>query len=957
MNQWMSQINPSEPPSEMSSVLHLIKNIFNENVLHTLFQSLPHTYVLLVDQNWNLDFITGQELKRGRINLQEYVGKNIQPLLEAYQLDLQPYLSLALAGNVVEEEMNIHRTPYWVRIFPILQAPDQNKAFIVAENMSDLNRRLQETMYRNESANEPLDVTFDDLFDLNDLQQFQDAFSSATGVASIITHPDGTPITRPSNFCVLCNDIIRKTPVGLKNCYYSDAFLGRYHPEGPVVQPCLSGGLWDAGASISVGDKHIANWLIGQIRDETQNEDKVRIYAQQIGADEEAAAQAFRQTTKMSREQFENVAKALYLLASQISALAYQNHNQVRIFRERLKAEKALEENEQKYASYISNAPYAVIISTPEGRMLDVNPMASELTGFTREELLQMSLQDFARKNGPPDAWLPVHFSPEAEKRSFEYQILGKDRFEHWWHIDSVRLDDQRVLHFVMDITEQKKREAEIQEKNDEIATYFNSSLDLMSIIDRDGVFRMLNPEWEKTLGYTVEEMLGTPFKDYIHPEDREKTDLSFKNLYTRADIQNFTNRYRRKDGSYRWIEWRSSTKGELIYSAARDITSRILAEEELRISMSRFQALFQNMTEGCALHELILGQDGIPVDYRILGVNPAFENIIGMSASEVCGKKATEAYQTPEAPYLREYSEVAITGRPVMFTTYFPPLNIHFEISASCPEPNHFVTIFTNINERVRAEEEIRQLNQNLEMKVAQRTAQLEASNRELQAFTYSVSHDLRAPLRGIDGFSQILLEDYGAILPEDGQHYLNQIRKSTQQMGNLIDDLLRLSRILQVELDLSSVNLSEIVYRLMNTLQRENKDRQLRVTIEPGLITRCDQSLIQIALENLIRNAWKFTRNTPDAEIEFGASMEKGESRFYVRDNGAGFDMTYANKLFGAFQRLHSEEEFEGTGIGLAIVQRIIQKHGGQVGAEGKIGKGATFWFTLPQGRSENG
>jgi len=226
----------------------------------------------------------------------------------------------------------------------------------------------------------------------------------------------------------------------------------------------------------------------------------------------------------------------------------------------------------------------------------------------------------------------------------------------------------------------------------------------------------------------------------------------------------------------------------------------------------------------------------------------------------------------------------------------------------------------------------------------------ELEAANRELEAFSYSVSHDLRAPLRSVDGFSQALLEDYGDLLPPEGRNFLERVRSSAQRMALLIDDLLNLSRVTRMALKLVSVDLTRIAENIAAELRRAHPEQSVKFIIARNLNVRGDPHLLQVVLENFLSNAWKFTSKQEKPEIEFGSKRENNETVYFVRDNGAGFDMAYASKLFGAFQRLHTMTEFPGTGIGLATVQRIIHRHGGRVWAEGAVDKGATFFFTVP-------
>ncbi|GAM08668.1 cyanobacterial phytochrome B [Geobacter sp. OR-1] len=437
------------------------------------------------------------------------------------------------------------------------------------------------------SLTRPLDdnwsIDFEDLFNLNDIQRLQDEFAQATGVASIITYPDGTPITQPSNFCRLCFDIIRKTEKGLANCYKSDAILGRLSHRGPAIQPCMSGGLWDAGAGISVGGRHIANWLIGQVRDETQTEERMREYAREIGADEQELLAAFREVPSMSHEKFEAVARALFTLANQLSATAYQN------------------------------------------------------------------------------------------------------------------------------------------------------------------------------------------------------------------------------------------------------------------IQQARF------------------------------------------------------------------------------------------------------------ISERKQMEAELHLLNSELENRVAIRTAELERMNSELESFCYSISHEIRAPIARLEGFSSTIKEVAGNPDSDLLVYCAERIETASNRLKTVIDSLLTLNRLSRAEMALMPVNLSGIATQVMNELVEDSGGRSIKAIIPPEIVVQGDPDMLEICMRNLLGNAVKFTEKTIRAVVEFGQTERDGEIVYFVRDNGAGFDMEYTKNLFVPFCRLHSETEFEGIGFGLATVQRVIEKHGGKIWAEAAPDKGATFYFTL--------
>jgi PAS domain S-box-containing protein len=367
-------------------------------------------------------------------------------------------------------------------------------------------------------------------------------------------------------------------------------------------------------------------------------------------------------------------------------------------------------------------------------------------------------------------------------------------------------------------------------------------------------------------------------------------------------------------------------------------------------------QAFAQSIVE-TVRHPLLV----LDLDLRVRKANAAFCRTFGVAGAETEGRLVHELGGGQwDIPRLRAVLEEAANGgRP--FKDFevrhdFPNVGVKVMVLDAHRVANDNGTpmvllAIEDVTDRVDAREELGRLNRELEGRVRERTAQLEAANRELEAFAYSVSHDLRAPLRALDGFSDELLRSYADRLDDKGRHYLGRLRSGTQRMGQLIDDMLQLSRINRGGMRRGRVDLTALAGEVAAELRGGEAGRQVAFAIEPGLSAVGDASLVRVALENLLGNAWKFTSKRPEATITVGREDHEGVPAFFVRDDGAGFDMAHADKLFGAFQRLHSEREFPGNGVGLATVQRVVHRHGGLVWAEGRPGEGATFHFTLPQ------
>jgi PAS domain S-box-containing protein len=343
--------------------------------------------------------------------------------------------------------------------------------------------------------------------------------------------------------------------------------------------------------------------------------------------------------------------------------------------------------------------------------------------------------------------------------------------------------------------------------------------------------------------------------------------------------------------------------------------------------------------------------------DFRFLRVNHGAEENLGYRRDELHNKCAYDIKPEFDKERFTEFVGPLLRGEceELNFETVHQrkdgstyPVDVHLQLSRA-ETPFVFVAIILDITDRKEAERKLHEYQEHLEDMVEQRTRNLVAVNRELESFCYSVSHDLRAPLRSIDGFSQALLEDYGNKLEEDAQNYLGRVRSSTQRMGQLIDDLLKLSRVVRSDMNMLKVDLASLARNVETQLRERFPDRNVEFVVADDLCAQGDERLLLTMLENLISNAWKFTANNDPARVELGETEQDGHKVYYIKDNGAGFDEAYVHKLFEPFQRLHSMQEYEGTGVGLATVQRIIRRHGGEVWAEGKIDQGATVFFTL--------
>ncbi|MCI0330902.1 MAG: PAS domain S-box protein [candidate division Zixibacteria bacterium] len=502
---------------------------------------------------------------------------------------------------------------------------------------------------------------------------------------------------------------------------------------------------------------------------------------------------------------------------------------------------------------------------------------------------------------------------------------------------------------------ELKRSEETLRTSEERFRSVTETAHDAIVMANQEGTIIVWNRGAQGIFGYMAEEVLGQPLT-VLMPERYQDTHRKGLRRFLQTGEARVVGKTVelhgiRKDGSEFPLElsltsWK--TKNEIFFSGIiRDITERKRAEEALRKSEEKYRTLFDSLDVGICTIEVLFDGSNKPVDYRFLEVNSAFEKQTGIQNAP--GRRMREIAPLHEEHWFEIYGKIALTGEPKRFENEAAQLSRWYDVYAfrvGDPEKRQVAIHFNDITGRKQGEREIDKLNEALR----QHAAQLEAANKELEAFSYSVSHDLRAPLRSIDGFSQALLEDCNDRLDESGKDYLGRVRGACLRMAQLIDDLLNLSRVSRSEMQVERVDLSALAREIVSELQKQAPERKVTFVIADNLVREGDPRLLRVALENLLGNAWKYTSKHPSARIEFGVRREPdGKTVFFVRDDGAGFDMAYAGKLFGAFQRLHGPSDFPGTGVGLATVQRIVHRHGGRVWAEGTVEQGAIFHFTL--------
>jgi PAS domain S-box-containing protein len=631
------------------------------------------------------------------------------------------------------------------------------------------------------------------------------------------------------------------------------------------------------------------------------------------------------------------------------------NHSLESEVQERRALELQLRLSETSYreiAALLEVTHDAIMEVTLENEILFWNHAAEKLYGWSKEEALGKTVHVllhtiFPKPLGEINAELINIGSWEGEllhQRRDGTTVVVASR----WAVSLKSGRAVAILKSNRDITMRRQEE-------DKFRSLLEAAPDAVVIVNDEGKIVLVNSQTEKVFGYVRSELLHQPVEILLPDKIRalhcgHRNDF-FAHPKTRNMGAGLELKGRRKDGTEIPVEISLSpletAEGLLVSASIRDISERKRAEESMRQADDKLRLLIQGVKDYAFL---MLDPEG-----RVTTWNNGAERIKGYRADEIIGQHFSKFYPAEDLASGKPSRELEIATKYGSYEeegwrlrkdgTRFWASVLITALRGKNGQLRGFGKLTRDVTNRKKAEEDADRQRQ----EIAQANAKLLLANNELESFSYSVSHDLRTPLRTIDGFSHALLEDLSDKLDDDSKSYLNRIRAATQRMAALIDDLLNLSRLSRAAMHAKPLNLSVLVNSVACEIRGAYPDRHVELRVAPDLQAKADAGLLRVVFENLLGNAWKFTAKKPSAHIEFGQAQVNGSAAFFVRDDGAGFDPAYADKLFGAFQRLHSASEFEGTGIGLATVQRIIHRHNGRVWAESAVGQGATFYFTL--------
>lgn len=798
-----------------------------------------------------------------------------------------------------------------------------------------------------------------DIIDFEKVDSLLEGFNKSTGFVTAILDLEGNIISK-SGWRQLCTEFHRVHPETSKRCTISDTILANKMAEGEKYHfyQCLNG-LVDVAVPIIIKGEHVANLFSGQFFFEPPNLTFFKKQAKEFGFDEVLYLESLSKVPVIPKEKVKVAMDFLLDMTQLISDLAFQKT-------EHMQAEEAIYKSNSMLNYILDTVPQSVFWKDKDGVYLGCNKTFAGEAGITNPaDIIGKTDFDLPWPREEAEAYRAddKDVINSAKPKLHIVEPLQKHDGTRLW-IDTTKFplfgkegNTIGILGVYEDITERKKALAEIQEQRLLLESVINHLPAAVCVLNGNDLrVELVNPQYQAIA--PGKEMKGKTW-DELWPETGQDYNAICREVLRTGEayhVHDELNKIQRspdeplEEAYFSWslhrIKLSSDDRWGLL-GTSWETTERIKAAQELLEKEIRFRSTLSNMIEGCQI---------IGFDWRYIFINASAELHNRRPNEELMGKRYMDMWPGIENTRVFYLIKDCLENRRVHHFenefTFPDGASGWFDLSIQ-PVPEGVFILSVDISERKKAEELILKLNEELEEKVKQRTAQLEASNNELEAFSYSVSHDLRAPLRHINGYVDLLNQRFSEQLPEKAQHYLTTITNASKQMGTLIDDLLQFSRTGRKEVHREKTDMNKLLNEVFEDLKPDIVNRKIRWDIQtlPGVVA--DYPLLKHVWTNLIDNALKYTRNKDIAEISIGHYEENKYLVFFIRDNGVGFNMKYAHKLFGVFQRLHAQTEFEGTGIGLANVQRIIHKHNGQVWAKAEPDKGASFYFSLPKNR----